>query len=437
MSGAQAAGGNGRRRGWLLAGGLATVLVGLAAGVVVVTDGGGGADPLAPDSILLEPVGEQTPDPFIDENLDLGGAVAISLGDPPQLDDEVNAGLSGTTASGGVPGLNGGSRDAEVCDTQSQIEFLTDPANADKAQAWAEVQDIEVGELADHLGGLAAVRLRFDTRVTNHSFEDGEARPFQSILQAGTAVLVDEFGVPRSKCYCGNPLTPPLMTEGDVDPAEALDVEELAINPEDAWEGFDPAKVVTVTPSPEPHTEIQVAEPETGELTEIPVKAPGDEQAASGYTVDQLEAALPTDDQLRQHFPELFRCRSAEESCRADLVIQASTPGRYDEELDMELGGTFLRIEGYILDPQEVARRLDDQGSETDRVLTPYSRGDWRGFIGDNDVGDACSPDLLVGHENAMILMNLSAAGGVGDEDCTEGRQLIEQYANQTVDALS
>jgi hypothetical protein len=40
------------------------------------------------------------------------------------------------------------------------------------------------------------VILQRDTRVTNHGFRNGRATPTQSILQAGTAVLVDEYGVP-------------------------------------------------------------------------------------------------------------------------------------------------------------------------------------------------------------------------------------------------
>src|ERR1019366_6197887 len=32
----------------------------------------------------------------------------------------------------------------------------------------------------------------------------------QEILQADQAVLVDSYGVPRARCYCGNPLTPPI-----------------------------------------------------------------------------------------------------------------------------------------------------------------------------------------------------------------------------------
>jgi hypothetical protein len=45
--------------------------------------------------------------------------------------------------------------------------------------------------------------------VTNHGFADGTATPRQSVLQAGTSVMVDRYGVPRVRCSCGNPLTEP------------------------------------------------------------------------------------------------------------------------------------------------------------------------------------------------------------------------------------
>jgi hypothetical protein len=60
-----------------------------------------------------------------------------------------------------------------------------------------------------YIDSLTPVLLRSDTRVTNHGFRDGWATPYQAVLQAGTAVLVDNTGVPRARCACGNPLTPP------------------------------------------------------------------------------------------------------------------------------------------------------------------------------------------------------------------------------------
>ena len=64
-------------------------------------------------------------------------------------------------------------------------------------------------EIPAYIAGLSDVVLQADTRVTNHGFLDGQANPIDEVLQAGTAVLVDAYGIPRARCYCGNPLTPP------------------------------------------------------------------------------------------------------------------------------------------------------------------------------------------------------------------------------------
>jgi hypothetical protein len=112
-----------------------------------------------------------------------------------------------SSVAGSVPGLYGGTRDMVACDQPAMISFLE--SNPDKAAAWAGVHGIDPTEIRTYIEGLTAVVLTRDTRVTNHGFVDGRAFPHQSVLQAGHAVLVDEFGVPRAKCSCGNPLAPP------------------------------------------------------------------------------------------------------------------------------------------------------------------------------------------------------------------------------------
>ena len=91
------------------------------------------------------------------------------------------------------------------------------------------------------------MRLRFDTRVTNHGFNDGEATPFQSLLEAGTAVLVDNTGVPRVKCNCGNPLAEPKGLGGR-QRVRGPRPRGVAQNPDEAWEGLDPAQAVKIEP---------------------------------------------------------------------------------------------------------------------------------------------------------------------------------------------
>jgi hypothetical protein len=81
-----------------------------------------------------------------------------------------------------------------------------------------------------------------DVRVTNYDYKDGEATPYQAVLQAGTAMLVDDRGVPRVKCNCGNPLAEPQGTASGSD-----NVRRYARNPEEAWSAFAPRRVATIS----------------------------------------------------------------------------------------------------------------------------------------------------------------------------------------------
>ena len=107
---------------------------------------------------------------------------------------------------GSAYGLYGGTQLLSVCDKRRLVAFLR--ANPAKLLAWAKAEGISATQVPAYIGGLTDVILQADTRVTNHGFRDGVANPIDEVLQAGTAVLVDPFGVPRARCYCGNPLTP-------------------------------------------------------------------------------------------------------------------------------------------------------------------------------------------------------------------------------------
>jgi hypothetical protein len=93
------------------------------------------------------------------------------------------------------------------CDAENLISFLDEEPII--AHAWADAAGVEVDEIADTIRTYEARVLQHDTRVTNHAYRGGVARGFQATLEAGTAVLVDEAGVPRVRCACGNPLAPP------------------------------------------------------------------------------------------------------------------------------------------------------------------------------------------------------------------------------------
>jgi hypothetical protein len=140
------------------------------------------------------------------------------------------------TTRGDSVGLYGGTRNLTSCDVDKMVTFLTVTDEA-KGRAWADVEGISFNELTTYLRSLTSVILRSDTRVTNHGYRNGRATTRQSVLQAGTAVLVDHFGVPRARCYCGNPLTTPVA---------------VTVRPRysgDQWSGFEPTNVTVVQQS--------------------------------------------------------------------------------------------------------------------------------------------------------------------------------------------
>ena len=171
----------------------------------------------------------------------------------PAVGDDSDAVLpaedAGGTVVGGEPGIFGGTQQDASCDPAQMVTFLE--SHPDRADAWAATQGIPVAEIPDYVGRLTPVELLSDTAVTNHGLQDGVAVPYQAVLQAGTAVLVDEFGVPRAKCYCGNPLLPP-------QPQPALQFSG------EKWPGFGASRVTTVVPAAVPVAYFRLVDQRSG-----------------------------------------------------------------------------------------------------------------------------------------------------------------------------
>jgi len=144
----------------------------------------------------------------------------------------------------------GGTGDNALCDREGIITFLTDPANSAQASEWARVVGIQVSEIPTYVRELVPTTVTSDTRITNHTFENGKAVSFQAVLQAGTAVLVDVYGKPVVRCRCGNPLLPP------------RDISKPTYTGT-RWPGFDPTTIIVIQV-----TEVQIFPP--GGVGEIP-----------------------------------------------------------------------------------------------------------------------------------------------------------------------
>jgi hypothetical protein len=104
--------------------------------------------------------------------------------------------------------IYGGSGSNSICDKQKLIDFLT--THDVEARAWAGVEGISTAQIPDLIRPLTPETLSQDVRVTNHGFANSKATTYQSVFQAGTAVLVNQYGYPVVRCLCGNPLTPPV-----------------------------------------------------------------------------------------------------------------------------------------------------------------------------------------------------------------------------------
>lgn len=136
---------------------------------------------------------------------------AASGGVPSTPPGSTGTGATGGSVSGDVVGLFGGTRDDRRCDPDKLVSFLE--SRPDLRSEWANAVGADPDRLGEFIAGLTPVVLRIDTLVTNHGVDDdGRLRPYQAVLQAGTAVLVDRRGAPVVKCSCGNPLKAPAGT---------------------------------------------------------------------------------------------------------------------------------------------------------------------------------------------------------------------------------
>ncbi|MFE0674349.1 DUF6777 domain-containing protein [Streptomyces sp. NPDC058867] len=187
--------------------------------------------------LFLQPVAARGPDAFT------ASTAVPAPAPPPVTRTQYTAGTGEPrSVSGSTPGLYGGTAHVGACDVHRQIAHLT--ADPERARAFAEAAGITREAVPDHVRGLTPVVLRADTRVSGHGYREGRATSHQSVLQAGTPVLVDDRGVPRLRCADGSPLKPPVAAQGS--PAVRGS----------AWSGFRPADVVVVTAAPRPVTGI-------------------------------------------------------------------------------------------------------------------------------------------------------------------------------------
>ncbi|MGW1864888.1 DUF6777 domain-containing protein [Streptomyces mauvecolor] len=207
----------------------------LSVGAFAAGCGGGAIGADSEQDLNLQPIAAAGPDPFTKSTAESTATPTPAA--PPGAGSRTPAPgtLSPSTVSGSTPGLYGGTQSVASCDVEKQIRYLA--GDQDKNRAFADAAGVDPGSVAGFLRGLTPVVLRMDTRVTNHGFRDGSATSFQSVLQAGTAVLVDDHGAPRVRCACGNPLKPANGHQG------------AWRDKGEPWPGFRGDRVVVVRPT--------------------------------------------------------------------------------------------------------------------------------------------------------------------------------------------
>ncbi|MEV7731344.1 DUF6777 domain-containing protein [Streptomyces sp. NPDC088921] len=224
-----------RRPWWRSAPRVAVIAAAVVAAVVlavVFTRSDGGSTSAGGDGeVFLQAAAKTGPDPFTDSTAK-DSSVPPASASPTDTSEPANA-VRGV--DGGAPGLYGGTRNVSSCDVEKQVKALQ--ADPSKNRAFASVAGVQPTGVPAYLRSLTPVQLRMDTRVTNHGYRDGGPTSYQAVLQAGTAVLVDSHGVPRTRCACGNPLTPPVAQQTTPKPTG------------DTWSSYQPSNVVVVAPS--------------------------------------------------------------------------------------------------------------------------------------------------------------------------------------------
>lgn len=140
--------------------------------------------------------------------------------------------LGSTYVAGDAPSLFAG-----LTADPARAEAFVSALNSDPELGWG--QPLTVADLEAYFKQLSYVALSNDTWVTHHAFVDAAAQPTQAVLQKGTGVMVDRFGVPRVRTVSGDPLTL-------ADHAEGAGVSATV---GESWPDFNPAEVVVIQPA--------------------------------------------------------------------------------------------------------------------------------------------------------------------------------------------
>ncbi len=221
----------------VVAAGLTAVVVATLVTVVVVTRGADSSSGPGSGDVVLTAANAAVTDPF-------GKSVVLDRTPPsPEAAQHITESIAqipyfpdrgARLASGTQRGMYGTfSRPNRPCDAAAAATALLN--DAPRGTAWASALGLKRDEIPYYLNTLTPVLLTVDTWVTAYGYVDGAASPFETILQAGNAVMVDPAGVPRLHCEGVSPLAPPADRN-------LSDLRQVGT----AWPDLDGQKVVAI-----------------------------------------------------------------------------------------------------------------------------------------------------------------------------------------------
>lgn len=339
---------------------LLLAVVGVMAGLVLTSRGDdeGSEGPVPQDdpaTVQLEPVGYRSPEPFTDSVVTADDAELEALAESPNITVP-----TGDTVRGDTSLLYGSRRARPVCDVERLAAMLTD--DPEVTRSWADAAGVAPDRVAATVRALSPVVLTTDTAVTNHIYGDGTARAYQSVLQSGTPVLIDDRGTPRAQCSCGNPLLPP---------DRADDADYVG----DPWEDFDSGSVIEVEPAEEPANRIPTIDLDSDEPVATPV---GETVTLDGLLVSTAEGVHVADDD------------------DVTTVIDQPVEAVYDDgdggliyTLDRSDLGPEDYEEGPPAEPdQAVIWHLPAGANEAEPLIEPEADGQWNRLLGVGQLGE-------------------------------------------------
>ena len=236
------------------------------------TDQGSGVvRPAADKSLRLQPAQAAAPGPFV--TTPAAAPVEIAAAATAKIDAVLaeliwDFGTETKITDGDAPALFAAHPDRAACDVTAMAEALA--ADQSVAAAFAAPLRIAPNQIAGYLGTLAPLALAHDTVVVNHDYVDGDVAAVNSVLQAGTPVLVDATGTPRVRCSGVSPLAIP-------DGAGYPDFVLLGT----PWAGYLVDEVLVIEPAAAVSA-LSVVDASSGKLIEVAVGGGNGAPAAAG-----------------------------------------------------------------------------------------------------------------------------------------------------------